>query len=393
MSKRYIFATLTLAILLMGCREDISKHPGYTDTSHVRIFGVKGEHWWGLDITETPDGRYVVVGEAVIHNSNDPISSAVAISISKGGDSLWLYRDTFYYIFTSVESFKDGNVAVENLKGIQIMDPSGKPLRRLYVGPTSYAKTDIFTNDAIIYDPRTDAIVSFYGDSGLCMKQVSVSGQHKWTTCSGVSAFGSELALTDRGYVALGETVGGLLLFEVDTGGNLLWLDTLKIPQEYTDPGTRTFLTGLSLTDDGGFMVAGRTIITVGWYPYIIKLDSNREVEWIKLYNKPGDELDNWDGYPMDLLKLKDGMYVMIGPNRTCPGGYCGAMVRVDAQGNVLRARNYFMWVGSMDFWNGIVDSDGNVVVTGATVNREEGSETSYIFVFKFTPDGEPVWK
>ncbi len=390
MNVRYALVVLLLATISVGCRNNLSKYPGYVDPSHVRIFGKEGQSWEGLDVTETPDGRYVVVGEATIYENTDAAGTAIAISVSENGDSLWLYRNPLYSTATSVESLKDGKIAMEDWGGIQIVDKDGRPLYRLHVGSASYSQGDIFSNDAIIYDPRIDAVISFY--PGVCLKQLPVDGSSGWLTCSGLGGFGTEIALTENGYVALAERVGGLLLFAVDTQGTLLWVDTLRIPREYTSPDIRSSLRGLALTDDGGFMIAGQTWLSEGWYPYIIKLDSNRKVEWIKKYDRPGDEIERWDGYPMDLLKLHDGTYVMIGMNRACPGGYCGAMMRIDEDGNVLRARNYFMWSGDMAFWNGIVASDGNIVVTGGTTNSADKTGTYYVFIFKFTPDGDPVW-
>ncbi len=394
MRLRYILPLFALAAISIGCRKkDLSDYPGYVDPSHVLIFGEEGQSWQGIDITETTDGRYVVVGEAAIFKGNDPVSSAIGISVSEHGDSLWLYKSPFYRRYTDVESIGNGKVAARDYYGLQIIDSSGKPLYRIPANPESYGSFTLFDNDQIIYDPRTNAIVSFYSDTGLCLKQVPIDGSSGWLACSGIgNSFGTEIVLTDRGYVALAETVGGLLLFAVDTHGILVWVDTLKIPEEYTESDSRTFLKGFTLTEDGGYMIAGKTWLSVGWYPYIIKLDSNRNVKWIKMYDRPGDEIEKWNGYPMDILKLGNGTYVVIGMNMACPGGYCGAMMRIDSHGNVLRARNYFMWSGDMSFWNGIVASDGNVVVTGGTLNRSDETQSYYVFIFKFTPDGEPVW-
>ncbi len=135
---------------------------------------------------------------------------------------------------------------------------------------------------------------------------------------------------SDGGYIVAGETEswgagwGDMWIIRLDSNGNVKWQKT------YGGMGwDRAYC--VQETPDGGYIVAGETRFGNGWDDvWVIKLDSNGNVEWQKTYGG----------------KERDGAYYI---ERTSDGGY------------IVGGYTYSFGVNEGDIWVLKLDSSGNV--------------------------------
>ena len=122
-------------------------------------------------------------------------------------------------------------------------------------------------------------------------------------------------------------------------------------------------------TNDGGFAIAGSENNNF----CLLKIDSNRQLQWSKIYNDIGTQI------VCGLVQLNDGGYAIAG---TAGNGasvtYVMTLLRVDASGQTTWTRNYHFNQNSTTISNDwaygfIRTADGGYVLVGSTLF---GSET-----------------
>jgi hypothetical protein len=184
-------------------------------------------------------------------------------------------------------------------------------------------------------------------------------------------------ATTDNGYVVTGFTTsfgaGGsdVYIIKYDDKGKVRWDKVIGGP--YNDYGY-----SVAQTRDGGFVVAGtksshNNVTDV----YLIKLDSDGEVQWEKTYDINGND----EGYSVQ--QTSDGGYVIAGQTS---GGLKSLLIKTDGSGNMNWHKIYggnfnsainevqetidggFILIG----WIGVskdnfLDRDVHLIKTGAT--------------------------
>ncbi len=155
--------------------------------------------------------------------------------------------------------------------------------------------------------------------------------------------FGTAISATsDGGFILAGYTMAfgvgsgfydNVYLVRTDADGDTLWTRTYG--GALTDQGFAVEQTG-----DGGFLVAGtsNSFGTSGKDVYLIRTDSNGDLQWSKTYGGPGEDV----GYGLALTP--DGGAIVVGQSGSSggPGGGLNAyVIRVDAVGDTLWTRTY----------------------------------------------------
>lgn len=225
------------------------------------------------------------------------------------------------------------------------------------IGSTTSTNGDVVGNDGgydmwvIKLDPDGEIIwQKTYGGSGL-EGGYSILG----TTDGGCIALGrTESNDGDvSGYHGVGVSGGDIWIVKLDASGTIEW-------QRALGGSAFDFATGLTLTADGGYVIAGNTTSTDGDVTanqgggdaWIIKLTVAGEIEWQGTYGGSGN-----DGYT-SIIQTMDGGYLTIGYTESNNGDVIG---------------NH----GMGDMWVVLFDEGGDLVwqrALGGAVN-DGGSE------------------
>ena len=140
-------------------------------------------------------------------------------------------------------------------------------------------------------------------------------------------------------------------------------------------------------TDNGGFIVAGRTfsVGVGGWDSYITRLNSNGDTLWFKTYgNTQYDEFQDVD-------TTSDGGFIAVGHTWTSDWAGNVYVVRTDANGVVIWSKEYGGAIGLSDKGYSIREtSDGGFIVCGTTSTYGAGSDD--VYVLKINSTGALTW-
>lgn len=373
--KRLFILLLTIAIF--GCKKKgLDDNPGYMDLSgHVKLFGFPGELWMGHDIDETLDGVYVATG--VRDFAGDSMKTVVVL-VNTNGDSLGVFYINERSKGTNIVALPNGDLVVENGYDTYILDRNGNIKGRLNFSFTMEKEEQ---NNTLIYDAYHNALLTLWGDSGLCIRQVFLDGSNGWITCSNIDAFGIGIKLVDGGYVAVGSRRDGILMFKVDTSGNLVWKTI--VPVSFTGGLYVVPANAFEIADNGDFLISGEKW---GEYqePFVMRVDSAGNIKWFKTYLEPVGDLGKFYGYNYRIVKVSNGEYMLVGDANDCN---CIGVISINDDGNVLFARKY-LWA----YWEGadniIKTRDGNLLMVGMSAV----DSTIHFFIFKLDPNGNPVW-
>jgi hypothetical protein len=226
------------------------------------------------------------------------------------------------------------------------------------------------------------------GSSDIWLIKTDANGNMQWNKTFGGVGFevGWEIEITSSGdFIILGYTNSSgagfydAWLIATDSFGNHLW--------NYTYGGSeRDYGYSLEITDDEGYVIAGRTNSSgTGTYDYwLFKVNSTGSQMWEKSFGGIG--IDNG----ISLITTLDGGYIINGySNSFSTGDYDFWIVKADSEGNYLWNKTYG---DSFDDegWSVERTNDGGFVVTGYTTNVA----TTYwdFWLIKFDENGNHLW-
>ncbi len=368
--KSLILLVVALLTPILGCRKkDRSDYPGYLDPKHVRLFAQPGEWWEGHDVTEIPDGRYVATG--VRDFAGDSMKTPIIV-LSASGDSLGLFYINDRARGTNVVALPGNRVAVENTENTYIVSLTDGSIERSLGFKVAYKDE----TNTLFYDSSSSSLITMWQNDGLCLHQVFLDGSDGWMACSGVDARRVSIKEVKDGYIVQGMVSGRVLLFKVDTAGDVKWVREVEVPLQ------ETRVKGFEVTDDGNILLS---IESGNLTPTVVKVDTLGNVLWMRDYEYPGGEIDWMRVTTFKVVRIAPERYFLVATNVQC--GHCISVVKIDGEGNVLMAKNYF-WYDFHWMWNVIRTDDGNALIVGTS--REDS--TNYFFFLKLDPNGDPVW-
>ncbi len=344
-------ATLLISILLFSlqARSQVTYQKFYTFTGTVYTEAV-----------QTSDSGYVFSG---LYGSG--ISTPSLIKINSLGDTLWTRHYT-----TSATSFGVEDALMQTLDGGFILtsaaiiktDPNGIPLWAVSNGA-------IFEGTDAVESPNGDiCAVGFSMDPGgaqITMIKLDAAGNMIFCKEMGGAGhdrpYGLRRAVTG-GYILAGFTEVGVvdadpLLVRLDDSGNVLWA------KSYGYPGGDGFWTVESLPD-GSFLAMGYNTIAAGSNAatILVKLDSNGNVLWSKLYKENVT-------YGYGLYVTPNDEILMAGYTQLGATAAVAMIINADSSGNVNWFKKYDPIPGTfMDIFNSIDPTlDGGYLLTGQT--------------------------
>ncbi len=193
----------------------------------------------------------------------------------------------------------------------------------------------------------------------------------------------------DGGYITAGFTssfgAGGndFLVIKLDGSGNIIWAKTYG-----GSNGDVAYF--ISCVDDGGYIVAGAT----GSFGastgdcLVIKIKSNGDVYWAKIYGGSGED---WFNSISPLNNGTDG-YIAVGSTSSFgAGNYELLVTKLDSSGNVNWAKTYDVSNNVYDFSLFPLDNGTNGYI-GAGITTSFGTGNNDFLVLKLDSGGDIVW-
>ncbi|MHC4686814.1 MAG: outer membrane protein assembly factor BamB family protein [Planctomycetota bacterium] len=191
----------------------------------------------------------------------------------------------------------------------------------------------------------------------------------------------------DGGYIIAGYTKSfgageeDVYLVKTDSDGNEVWSKTIGGPE-------RDIAEALQLTSDGGYIVAGNTksFGEGDSDAYLIKTDSNGNVEWTQTFGGSSNEAAN------SVEPIHDGGYIVAGftysfsSSDSDPDIY---LIKTDSNGNVEWNRSF----GGPFTENALSVQqtfDGGYIIAGITASLGSGSNDFYLV--KTDSNGDALW-
>jgi uncharacterized delta-60 repeat protein len=191
---------------------------------------------------------------------------------------------------------------------------------------------------------------------------------------------------SDGGYIVAGVT------YSFGSGGSDFWIMKLNSNGEvdwqktYGGSGYDEAFS-IKQTNDGGYVVAGKTAsFGAGDYDcWILKLSQTGTIEWQKAYG--GTQED----YAISIEQTSDGGYVTAGVTKSFGAGAEDAWVlKLDSDGNIQWQKVY----GGSDsdyVWSIQQTSDGSYIIAGET--KSFGDATDNGWILKLSSSGDIEWQ
>ncbi len=174
------------------------------------------------------------------------------------------------------------------------------------------------------------------GDSDAWVVKLDGNGNIEWQRTYGTTGYDSPasvLQTSDGGYVVAGNTgqpnpnTWDAWVFKLDHNGAIQW--------EYTYGGpSGEVVICMQQTNDGGYIVGGRTISLGSVDFWVLKLDSNGNRQWDRAYGGPGASMDR---RIESILQTSDGGYILAGSVLNWPSPSRVWVIKVDTTGDIVQ--------------------------------------------------------
>jgi len=184
------------------------------------------------------------------------------------------------------------------------------------------------------------ATASFgYGGYDLWILKLNSAGDIEWQKAYGTSIteYGWEIHQTgDGGYIVSGKsgsvscTNCKVLVLKLDSSGNIIWQKTYG-NAIWLDPAS------VQVTNDGYIITGNANTIGAGGFDFwVAKLDFDGNIMWQNAYGGPNDEFSNV------IRQTDDGGYLVAGKTKSYGAGDFDAIVlKLDRNGAILWQKTY----------------------------------------------------
>jgi hypothetical protein len=308
-------------------------------TLWTKTFG--GVNWdVAYSVQQTVDGGYMIAGG---YHLDLGAGDIFLIKTDSAGDTLWtkIYGTTIGNVedCRSVQQTVDGGYIIAGTSGGVIwlikIDSAGNILwTKIYSAIDAAAGYSVQQTTDGGYIVLGKKVTLGNGNDVYLIKTDSL-GNHTWSkTYGGISddVGNSVQQTTDGGYVITGFTnsfgpgnYSNLYLIKTDTAGNIMWNRTFGATGQGGEMGN-----SVQQTDDGGYIITGRTDNTGGFGSsdvYLIKTDSAGDTLWTKAYGGTGID-QGWA-----IRQTADGGYIITGFTNSFGAGNV-YLIKTDANGN-----------------------------------------------------------
>jgi len=319
----------------------------YGQQSWIRTYG--GSEWdFGHSVQITADSGYIITGRTMSYGSGG--EDLYLIRIDPSGDTLWTktYGGTDSDGGCCIEKTTDGGYIIAG-RTWSFGAGGGDVwlLKTDSLGDTLWTKTYGGGNEDWGYSVQQTEdggyiIVGYKmfspGEGDVYLIKTDSSGNEQWSNTYGGSNYDEARSVCqtpDGGYIICGTdnyntSNSDLYVIKTDSLGNELWSRTYG--------GTlMDYGLGISLTLDGGYIIAGKKNISgLAGEAYIIRMDSNGDTLWTRTFGDPADD------YAHCARQTSDGGYVVVGAITNMQTYYSnGYIIRLDEQGDSLWTQSY----------------------------------------------------
>lgn len=193
----------------------------------------------------------------------------------------------------------------------------------------------------------------------------------------------------DGGFLVVGQSgttgPGGFFL-KLDSGGNVLWAKT----------GTGVSSPIVRSSPDGGYVVVGETPSPRGLHipdGAILKLDASGEIVWQKTYVPGAAVTRGWTRFSA-VHPTDDGGYIVAGRTESLPGRRA-LVLRLDAFGNIAWQKTFpnAAYCGDWGSCDVRPTRDGGFVLLGVTAVPSLEFPFALAWLAKFDAGGNVVWQ
>jgi len=194
----------------------------------------------------------------------------------------------------------------------------------------------------------------------------------------------SVLQTRDGGYAVAGYTNSkdatyDVLLMKTDSSGQEQWRKTFSLGSG-DDTGT-----DVKETDDGGFVIVGKTGSNSdgGSDILLLKADAKGDEQWKKTFSiGPSDDVG------VAVLQTKDGNFAVAGFTNTTNSNYDGLLMKVDSKGDKIWSKTYSLGAGD-DISGDIKEIPDGFILAGRTSYKDASGDALLI---KTDADGNQIW-
>jgi hypothetical protein len=183
------------------------------------------------------------------------------------------------------------------------------------------------------------------------------------------------------GYTNAKDATYDVLLMKTDSDGSEQWKKTFSL-------GSGDDIGGdVKATDDGGFVIAGRTKSKSDGGSDVLLLKANAEgnEQWNKTFS-----FGSGSDIGVSVLKTKDGSYTLAGYTNTTGSSYDALLMKTDSSGNKLWSKTYSL--GACDDTVGDVQEvEDGYVMAGQTGCSDAGGKDALLI--KTDSDGNELWR
>ena len=361
---------------------------------------VRGGDDLGMDVEQTADGGYLVIGETRSRGAGG--SDFWLIKTDRLGELEWsaTYGGTDDDWGYDLDLLPDGGaIIVGTTKSAGAGGSDVWLLRVDDVGTLLWERTFGGTDNDQGYHVDQDYDGGFIlsaetysfgaGNSDGWLVKTDQSGDMIWEKTYGTRGMERVYwvtALRDSSYIVTGrsDTLNALreepdlLLFKVDLTGTLLW-------QKHYILGN--FAVGRSVVETaaGDYVVAGFSRGTnYGEDIWFLKTDSDGQLLWDQVFSGSADDKAS------AVALTDDGGYIITGLSQSYVHGlYDGFLIKTDGQGEI--EWNHFYGGGSWDVGRAVQQTrEGNYIVTGGSQSVGPGDVELWLFLTD--RDGEQLW-
>ncbi|MBI2840333.1 MAG: hypothetical protein HYX75_18610 [Acidobacteria bacterium] len=361
-----------------------------------------GPAGFAVDIRRTQDGGYVAAGRT--YSFGDAArGDACVVKLSASGTVSWekTYGSSESDAATSIEPTPDGGYLVAGEAGVRRGGKLDSDVWIIKLDPGGGIEWER-TYDQSPYDG--DPALSLTNDGGFVFSahtgvwQTSVvkagsRGEIQWQKQLGAPPAGttpSSIKQTpDGGYVVAGYTTWlgagneDVWVVKLDASGNIVWQKTYG-GEDYD----RAY--SVQPTSDNGFVVAGYTgsfgSTSSGGAAWVLKLDGSGNVSWQKAIIPRGAR----SPYATDSEPMSDGGFILVGSTDEVNNEHGSDLwwVRLDSSGSIVWDRALDLGLDEYGLSMALAH-DGGFVLAGRSQVDETDSLNGGVVVIGVDPDGQ----